>query len=364
MTAGAEPAGTESPASVAEASVDLSGVCPDPLVIQTDWAPESEYGAVYGLLGDDYTVDSEMKRVTGSLTASGQDTGIDVEIRAGGAAISGGVSDAMYFDESVTFGFGSTDGQILRWGRMPLLSVVAPLEINPQMIMWDPQTYPDVETLADLGEKGVTVNVFGGPSSTFSDVLVAMGVWNPDQIDPSYDGSPARFIAEDGAIAQFGWASDSPYLYEHIVEAWGKPVAYQTIHDAGFQTYTATLAIRPDDLEVLRPCLDKFVPIVQQSAVDFVTDPARTNAAIVDIVAQYNTLWQYDLGHADYSVQTQLELGITGNGPDDTIGNFDEERIATVLQQMRDADIAVSADLEAADLFTNEFIDESIGLDS
>ena len=364
VTAGTEPPGTESPASLTEASVDLSGVCPDPLVIQTDWAPESEYGGVYGLLGDDYTVDRDRKRVTGSLTASGQDTGIDVEIRAGGGAISGGVSDAMYFDDSVTFGFGSTDGQILRWGRMPLLSVVAPLEINPQMIMWDPQTYPDVETLAGLGEEGVTVNVFGGPSSTFSEVLVAMGVWNQDQIDPSYDGSTARFIAEDGAIAQYGWASDSPYLYEHILEEWGKPVAYQTMHDAGFQTYTATLAIRPDDLEVLRPCLDMFVPIVQQSVVDFVTDPARTNAAIVDIVARYNTLWQYDLGHADYSVQTQLELGITGNGPDDTIGNFDEERIATVLQQMRDAGIAVPADLEAADLFTNEFIDESVGLDS
>ena len=134
----------------------------------------------------------------------------------------------MYFDESVTFGFGSTDGQILRWGRMPLLSVVAPLEINPQMIMWDPQTYPDVKTLADLGEEGVTVNVFGGPSSTFSEVLVAMGVWNQDQIDPSYDGSPDRFIAEDGAIAQYGWASDSPYLYEHILEAWRKAVAYLT----------------------------------------------------------------------------------------------------------------------------------------
>ena len=63
VTADTEPAGTGSPSSVAAASVDLSGVCPDPLVIQTDWAPESEYGAVYGLLGDDYTVDSDTKRV-------------------------------------------------------------------------------------------------------------------------------------------------------------------------------------------------------------------------------------------------------------------------------------------------------------
>jgi hypothetical protein len=208
----------------------------------------------------------------------------------------------------------------------------------------------------------VTINVYGG--QRFTNVLTAMGVWNNDQIDPSYDGSPGRFIAEDGAIAQQAWVSSDPYVYEHVLDEWARPVAYQTIHDAGFQPYTATLAIRPDDLEDLRPCLQKLVPIMQQSAVDFVTDPARTNAAIVDIVAQYDSDWQYDLGMAEYSVQTQIELGLTGNGPDDTIGNFDEARIATVLQQLQDAGFAVPQDLEATDLFTNEFVHERIGLES
>ncbi len=63
-------------------------------------------------------------------------------------------------------------------------------------------------------------------------------------------------------------------------------------------------------------------------------------------------------------METQAELGLTGNGPDDTIGNMDEERIATVLQQVRDAGLEVPEDLVATDLFTNEFIDESIGLTS
>jgi hypothetical protein len=41
---------------------------------------------------------------------------------------------------------------------------------------------------------------------------------------------------------------------------------------------------------------------------------------------------------------------------------MDEERIATVLQQVRDAGLEVPEDLAASDIFTNEFIDESIGL--
>jgi hypothetical protein len=351
-----EPAGS----TPAAEPVDLSGVCPDPIVIQTDWFPESEHGAVYNLLGDDYEVDVDNKTVSGSLISEGLPTGVGVEIRAGGAAGSGDVETLMYTDDSITFAFGTTDGQILSWENTPLMTVVAPLDISPLMIMWDPATYPEVTSIADLGEQGVTINAFGG--QTFTPVLAAMGVISEDQVDPSYDGGPTRFITENGAIAQQGLASAEPFLYEHVFEDWMRPVAYQLIHDAGFQTYSQTLAIRPDDLETLRPCLDAIVPVVQRSAVEFVTDPTRTNAAIVDVVEQYDTFWVYTPELADYSVQTQADLGLTGNGPDDIIGNLEPERVETLLQQVRDAGLEVPDDLTATDLYTNEFIDETIGL--
>jgi hypothetical protein len=354
-------AGSAAPGSDAPAApVDLAGVCPETIVIQADWFPESEYGAVYGLLGDGYEVDVDNKIVSGPLVSQGQPTGVDVEIRAGGPAIGSDVETELYTKDEITFAFGTTDGQILSWENTPMLSVVAPLDINPQIVMWDPETYPDVETIADLGEAGVTINVFGG--QTFTEVLVGQGILTEDQIDPSYDGGPTRFIGENGAIAQQGFASSEPFQYEFVFEDWMKPVEFQTIHDAGFQVYSQTLAIRPEDLETLRPCLELFVPVVQQSAIDFIGDPARTNAAIVDIVEQYDTFWTYTPELAEYSVQTQLELGLTGNGPDGTLGNMDEERIATVLQQVRDAGLEVPEDLTATDIFTNEFIDEAIGL--
>ncbi len=85
-----EPAGTEvvgdaSATSAAGPSpVDLSAVCPATIVIQTDWFPESEYGAVYGLLGDDYEIDVDNKIVSASLVTQGEPTGVNIEIRAGG----------------------------------------------------------------------------------------------------------------------------------------------------------------------------------------------------------------------------------------------------------------------------------------
>ena len=50
-------------------AVDLKGVCPDTLVIQTDWQPESEHGFLYNLVGSGYKVDTSLKRVTGPLVA-------------------------------------------------------------------------------------------------------------------------------------------------------------------------------------------------------------------------------------------------------------------------------------------------------
>jgi hypothetical protein len=348
------------PVGAAGEPVDLAALCPETIVIQTDWFPESEYGAVYNLLGDDYEVDVDNKIVSGPLVSGGQPTGVNVEIRAGGAAGSGDVETLMYTDDSITLAFGTTDGQILAWENTPLMSVVAPLEISPLMIMWDPATYPDVTSIADLGEQEITVNTFAG--ATFAGVFVAEGLLSGDQVDPSYDGSPSRFIAEDGAIAQQGFASAEPFLYEEVYEDWLRPVEYQLIHDAGFQTYSQTLAIRPDDLETLRPCLELFVPVVQRSAVEFSTDPARTNAAIVDIVEQYDTFWVYTPELAEYSVQTQVELGLTGNGPDNVLGNLDPERVEMLLQKVRDAGLEVPEDLTADQLYTNEFIDDTIGL--
>ena len=341
-------------------SADLSGVCPSPLIIQTDWFPESEHGAMYQMVGADYSVDAGNQITAGSLMAGGADTGIDIEIRAGGPAIGFASGSAqMYIDPEIHLAYISTDESVILGGDTPTISVVAPLEKNPQIIQWDPETYPDVSSIADIGEKGIVVNVFAG--GTFIDVFVNEGVLSADQIDPSYNGSPTRFIAEEGAIAQQGFASESPYSYETAYEEWAKPIAFELIHDAGLRLYSQTLAVRKDNLEAMRPCLERFVPIVQQSVVDFAADPDRANAIIIDAVETIDSFWEYSPGLADFSVQTQKDLGLIGNGPDGTVGNMDEDRINEVIDKITAAGFDVAPGLRFEDIATNEFIDESIG---
>jgi hypothetical protein len=338
----------------------LSDVCPATVVVQTDWFPEAEHGALYNLIGEGYTVDTSNKIVSGPMVLDGQDLGVTFEVRTGGPAIGfAPVTSYVYTDDAITFGYANTEAQVLSYEDTPLLSVVAPLEINPQMIMWDPDTYPNVESLADLGEAGVPINVFGG--GVFSEVFVAQGIWSANQIDPSYDGSPARFIAEGGAIAQQGFASAEPYDYENTFSDWGKPVAFQTLHDAGFEVYAATLGIRPDQKDELDDCLKEIVPVFQQSVVSYINSPERTNDIIVDAVEQFADSWTQSMEITAWSVEQQKELGLVGNGPDDTVGNMVGDRIQGVIDGMSQAGMAVPSGLSANDLFTNEYIDESIG---
>ncbi len=86
----------------ASGSLDLKGVCPDPVVVQTSWFPQSEHGSVYQLVGPGYKIDAGHKRVTGPLLVRGRSTGVNIQVRAGGPAVGFQSSAAlMYQDPSL-----------------------------------------------------------------------------------------------------------------------------------------------------------------------------------------------------------------------------------------------------------------------
>jgi hypothetical protein len=344
-------------------ATSLVDVCPETIVIQTDWFPEAEHGALYQMFGEGAEINADTKVVTGDLVTHAGDTGVDLEVRTGGPAIGfQQVVSTMAQDDAITFGYVSTDEAIENYADNPTTAFVAPLEINPQIIMWDPATYPDVSTIADLATakdgEGVTIRYF--ESGAYMQYLLSSGQVTEAQLDGSYDGGPAVFIAENGAIAQQGFASAEPYNYENAFEDWGKPVAFELIHDAGWQAYAAPLAVLDSKKAELTDCMAAFAPIVQQAVVDYVADPAATNELIIQAVNDYADFWTYDEGLATDSVAKQLELGLVGNGPDATVGNFDLDRIAGFIEVA--SPVFGAEGITPDDLVTNEYIDESIGL--
>jgi hypothetical protein len=352
-----------------EAGGSLAGICPETVVVQTDWMPEAEHGFLYNLVGDGYTMDADKAYVTGPLVdGTGADTGVDIQIRSGGLPQQfSPVTQLMYNDDDILFGFVYTDEAIQFSGsEFPTVAVMSGFEKNPQMIMWDPATYPDVEGIADLGEAGVTVRYFGG--AAYMDYLTATGILSPEQVDGSYTGDPALFVADEGKAAQQGFGSAEPFLYESELPDWGKPVAYEYINDIGWENYAQSIATKPENIEAEADCLAAVVPMIQQSAVDYLTDPAHGNEVILAAVDSFGEAfgWTYTAGAAEFGVATILADGLQANGTDGVMGSFDLERVAGLIE------IAVPVYTEQGatpkdglvpeDIVTNEFIDPSISL--
>src|SRR6266571_3319667 len=330
-SSGTSKSSGSSNAPAASGAQTLKGVCPDPVVVQTDWWPEPEHGATYQLLGAGYKQTSAQ----------------------------------MYLDKSITLGFVFTDSAVQFSAKQPTLAVVTPLDINPQMIMWDPKVHPDFHTIADIGQTDTKVLYFKG--STYMDYLIGSGILRKNQVDGSYTGAPDRYVASGGKVAQQGFATSEPFIYQNELPQWKKPVAFQLINDTGYPVYASALSIRPADKSQLSDCLKRLVPMFQQAQIDYVKNPDAVNKLVVQLNKDYKSEYPMDENLAKFTAEQELKLGIVGNGSDKTLGNFDMSRIKRTIDIVGPIYAAqkqpVKAGLTPQDLVTNEFINPSISLE-
>ncbi len=359
---------SKSSSDTSSAAGALAGICPDTVTIQTDWMPEAEHGFMYQMVGAGYTVDKAKGIVTGPLIDNtGADTGVKISIQSGGAAQNfQSVTSIMYQNDNILLGYVYTDEGIQNSATFPTVAIESGFEKNPQMIMWDPATYPDVTDIAGLGKANVKVRFFGG--AAYMDFFTATGVLSKDQVDGSYTGDPSLFVTDEGKSAQQGFGSAEPYLYKNELKDWGKDVKYQYINDVGWKNYAESIATKPENITKYSDCFKKLVPIIQHASIDYINSPARTNAIILDASAQFGEAfgWTYTQGAADYGVATMKKDGLVANGTDGVMGSFDMARVNDLIAKATPVytakDSPPKEGLKAEDMVTNQFIDTSIHL--
>jgi hypothetical protein len=354
-------AGPAAPAAEAGGPLDLTGACPATVVLQQDWQPEAEHGSMYSLVGPDYTIDTDAKSVTGSLVAQGVDTGVDVEVRPGGPNVGfQPVPALMYLDEAITLGAVTTDAAIAGAADQPTVAVASQMTVSPQILMWDPESHPGMTTIREVAATGVPVVTSG---DIIPALLASQGIMQQAQSDTSYEGTPARFVS-DPTILQQGFATAEPYVYQNEIAEWRRPVGFEPLAKYGFSVYPEPLAVRADRLEQLRPCLEKLVPIMQQSQIDYLADPGPTNRLIVELVEAYQTGWTYSEGVAEFSARAQVEQGFVTNDPSSGVfGQIDParmEQIVGTFGPILQSQGTIATVPEPASLYTNEFIDPAI----
>jgi hypothetical protein len=354
------PAETTPPDSAPE-----EAVCPENIVVQTDWWPELEHGGTYQLIGPNGTADKATFVYSGDIDPRYAVGGVKtVEIRAGGDATSFTPNATLLeTDDDITFAYINMSDVFADAARVPMVAVAKTLDQDPQMLMWDPAQL-EINAPADIAASGADVLHFDGVA--YIDYLISTGAMNADQSNPSYGGAPDTWVAQGGNFIQQGFSTNEVYKYENDI-AWKDgapaPVKFFTVKEMGFDNYAATMVVRADKIEALDACLKVFVPAMQQAWVDYLADPTPITDALIAINETYDTYWTLSTGLNEKGIALIEEKGFGANSPDGTYCSFDDARTSTLFDIMVAVNEAKGVDSVAAatDAYTNEYCAEAPG---
>lgn len=351
-------------------TISLAGICPDPFFIQKDWLAQAEHGALYQLIGSG----GEMSpgKYKGPLGA----TGIELVVLEGGGGLGLGDGETAYSslfhgnsraDVMPHLGFQELDNAFIFSKRFPVVGIMTPLDKSPSALFWDRATYPQgFKTLDDLiafGKSGQGRMYVSTVKRTFGKYLVEQGV-PADAFLEGYRGDGELFVTNNGTWLNQGFVTNEVYRFE-TGNNWARPIDYLLISNLGYSIYTGMLSVAKNRMDELAPCLEKLVPLLQQAQVDYVENPAEINQLIVDFNdAGFGAgFWKTSPGLLAHASNMLLEAEIVSNGHNETIGDFDMQRVQAVFDLVKGSlDDRADDTIGPKDIVTNRFIDPEIGL--
>jgi hypothetical protein len=357
---------TTAVSSTATSANDLTANCPNPFIIQKDWIAEVEHAPIYELIGPNGKMSENTYE--GPLG----DTGLTLKIVDGGPGLGEGqtVISSLFTgnlktNDTPTMAFVMGDDAATFSKQFPVVGVVSPLNKSPQMLFWDPATYPNgFHTLDDLKAFART-----GNKIYVSSIKETYGKWLVDQGVPEsafiqgYAGDAENFVTNGGKWLNQGYASNELYDFEHG-RGWAKPIDYTLVNDLGYDFYPSVLSVAKDKLDDLTPCLEKIVPMIQRATVDYVKNPGPIN----EMLAKYNeqghgaAYWKTPLALNDAGVEVMVNDKIIAN-EGASIGGFDMARIQRTIDTVSGGfDDRSNKNVKPQDIATNQFIDPSISL--
>ncbi len=340
-------------------TTNLKGVCPSTVEVQTNWWPEPDHGGTYELIGPGGTINTSNNSYEGPLG----ETGVKLEILAGGPATGyQQVSSQLYQNPNILLGYVGTDEAIQNSAKAPTTAVFATYNKNPQIFLWGNPKW-NFTNVGQIGKAGVPVLAFNG--ATYLSLFEADGLLKASQVNTSYNGSPAEFVADNGDVVEQGFATQEPYEYEHEVKEWDKPVKFFVVNQ--YPVYQSALSIRTSRLQAEAPCLSKLIPLFQQAEKDYIDNPVPVNNELIKIDNTLKTSgFALTAGGNAAAVEEMKNLDLVADGPNNTLGAFSDSRVQTLITQLspvfKKLNDTLKPGLKPSDLATNQFLSDKISL--
>lgn len=352
-----------SPSAVSTTSTpDLASVCPNPVTIALDWAPEVEHGAYYELAAPTGgTINASGKTYTAPLIDpfTGKSTGVKVDLEAGGPAVGYLHPEQILYEKNVLIGAGESDTQVVDYSSVPTVAIFAPFHIDPVELNWNPAKY-HFTSLSAIGKSNVVVQYYAG--SGYMAYLIADGIIKKSQTFSGYDGSYARFVSTGGGVVDQGFATEGPFKLTHQEPSWDKSLAYELVASAGYDPYELAAYTKPADVTKYAACFKQLVPMMQDAQIKYLEHPSAVNGLILRLINAYGIGKPYNAPLEAYADKTMLEDKLIHNASNGVLGYINMARVQKYIDQLTSSKAVTNlpSSFSAADVATDQFIDPNI----
>jgi len=348
----------------------LGGVCPNPLIVQTNWLPESDHGGLYELIGSGGTM--KQYSYKGPLGS----TGIDLQILSGGPGDSYLPTAATLYTGNPVAGVtadlteDSTETTLQLSKKFPTIGVVALQDHDPQILIYDPSKFSNLSTIPDLikaAHEGANFYVTA-LTTVYVQYLIKAGVPQSAFIG-GYSGDLEKFVTGSGLIINQGYSDSEPYTLAHDTPAWGgKPIKYTYVYKLGLNDYPSSVQVATSKLKQMTPCLKKLVPMIQTAEVDYAKSPTTVDKVLARFNPTYSaSYWTTPAAESAWAINLQKSQDIVGNGinGNGAAGEYDLLRMTAMIRTLLpifaiESPGTYNPDATASELVTNKFIDKSI----
>lgn len=352
----------------------LKGVCPNPLIVQTNWLAEADHAALYELIGAGGTM--SQYSYEGPLGS----TGIKLQIISGGPGDSFLPTAATLYSGNPVLRvtpdltMDSSENLIQLSKKFPTVGVVNLEDHDPQMLMYNANKFPKLKTIKQFiaaAKKGAKFYV-SGLNYSYVQYLIRQGIPASSFIG-GYSGDLGRFVSGGGMVINQGYGDSEPYLLTHDTPAYKAApfkIKYTYIHQLGLDDYPSTIQVAKPKLKTMTPCLKRVVPLIQHAIVDYAKHPATVNKVLATFNPTYTaSYWNTPVAESHYAdtIMKKNKLVENSNNGKGPIGAFQFKRISQNIQALLPIYAVQSPGTynpkaKAGEVVTNKFIDPHIRL--
>lgn len=293
------------------------------VTLQLNWFPEPEHGGFY----------------TASIAGLYEAAGLAVEIRPGGRSIrvagelaSGRVDFAVANAEDVV---------MFRSQGADVVTVMTACQHHPRCLLM--RTDSGVRSFADLGAKGMTLQVQQGHA--FVEYMRSRGLLAGVKEVP-FTGGVALTVG-DPKMAQQGYVYSEPLLARQQ----GVEITTLMLSDIGFDPYSSVLVTSGKTARERPDLVRRVVAAAIEGWRRYLTDPAATNARLLEVNPEGLTPQMLDGG-----VAILRGLCLPEGMPPEELCTMTAERWDRLLEQMTALDPSLVGKVKAADCYTLEFL--------